>query len=280
MRLLLAGLLLNSLLLSPTPASDGSPAAIPDSPKGFDQQFRDFFDSFKEGTDQNIKLKLEEFAIPSHWFTDGFGADKGPEVAKEYSQEFEYFKLSTLLKLRRMEGNQYCSPSRAKLRTRRDQTIKVELKLLASPPAFQIPPAQSFQIYSGDCSWMDTFIHVDGAFRFYGIGAHTFWDPVKVRRADPCGPNDGTQPNGRLIHRVEPEYPEEARQKHVKGFVKMVVTVAEDGSVKKVKIVEGKPMLTDAAIKAAMQWRYSPFMNCGKPVEMQSFEHVKFPPSS
>src|SRR5580704_8118414 len=36
MRLLLAGLLLNSLLLSPTPASDGSPAAIPDSPKGFD----------------------------------------------------------------------------------------------------------------------------------------------------------------------------------------------------------------------------------------------------
>lgn len=280
MRLLLVGFLLNSLLLCPAPASDGSTAAIPDSPKGFDQQFHDFFNSFKEGNDQNIKPKLEGFAIPSHWFTDGFGADKGPEVAKEYSPEFEYFKLSTLLKLRRMPGNDPCSSSRAKLRTKRDQTIKVELKLLASPPAFQIPPAQSFQISVGDCSWMDTFIYVDGAFRFYGIGAHTFWDPVKVRRADPCGRNDGTQPYGRLIHRVEPEYPEEARQKHVKGFVKMVVTVAEDGSVRKVKIVEGKPLLIDAAIKAAMQWRYTPFMNCGKPVEMQSFEHVKFPPSS
>jgi hypothetical protein len=280
MRLLLVGLLLNSLLLSPAAASDDSPALIPDSPKGFDQQYHELFTSFKEQDDQNVRTKLEDFAIPSHWFTDGFGADKGPEVAKQYSEEFEYFKLSTIIKLRRMQGVDSCSPSRAKLRTTRDQTVKVEAKLLTNAPVFQIPPAHSFQISLGDCSWMDTFIYVDGAFRFYGKGVHTFWDPVKVRRADPCGPNDGTQPNGRLIHRVEPEYSEGARQKHVKGFVKMILTVAEDGSVRKVKIVEGKPLLIDAAIKAAMQWRYTPFMNCGKPVEMQTFEHVKFPPSS
>ena len=278
MRLLLAGLVLNSLLLSPAPASDGSPTLIPDSPKGFDRQYRDFFISFKEGNDQNTRLKLEEFAIPSHWFVDGFGADKGPEVAKQYSEEFEYFKLSTIMRLRKMEGNYSCSPSDATLRTKRDHAFKVEAKLLPNAPVFQIPAAQSFEIYLGNCSWMDTFIYVDGAFRFYGKGGHTFWDPVKVHRADPCGPNDGTQPNGRLIHRVEPAYPEEAKERHIKGLVQMLVTVAKDGSVKGVKIVEGNPLLTDAAIEAVMQWRYTPFMNCGQPVEMASFEHVKFPP--
>jgi TonB family protein len=280
MSILLVGLLLNSILLSPAPASDTSPAVIPDSPKGFDRQFQDFFLSYKERDDLNTTMKLEDFAIPWHWFTDSFGADKGMEVAKQYSEEFEYFKLSTLVKLRGMQSVDSCSPFRAKLRTNRDQTVKVEAKLLPNIPVFQIPPAQSFVISLGECSWMSTFVYLDGAFRFYGNGVHTFWDPVKVRRADPCGRNDGTQLSGRLIHRVEPEYPEEAKQKRVKGYVKMILTVGVDGSVTAVKIVEGKPLLIDAAKKAAMQWRYTPFVNCGKPVEMQSFEHVRFPPRS
>jgi hypothetical protein len=45
-----------------------------------------------------------------------------------------------------------------------------------------------------------------------------------------------------------------------------------------VKIIKGNPLLVDAAREAAIQWRYTPFMNCGQPVEMGSFEHVKFPP--
>jgi hypothetical protein len=280
MRVLLSVLLLNSLLLSPALASDTSPAIIPDSPKGFDRQYQDLFISFMKGDDQNIRLKLEQFAIPSHWFTDGFGPDKGPEVAKQYSEEFEYFKLSTIIKLRRMQGNGPCSSSHPELSTKRDHAINVEAKLLPNAPVFQIPPAQSFQISSRSCYWMDTFIYVDGAFRFYGNGGHTFWDPVKVHRADPCGPNDGTQPNGRLIHRVEPEYPEEARLKHVKGLVKMTLTVGTDGSVVAVKIDEGNPLLIDAAKKAVMQWRYTPFVNCGNPVEMQTLEQVKFSPRS
>jgi TonB family protein len=267
-------------MLSPVPVSDSSAVVIPDSPKGFDRQYHEFFSSFKERDEQNLTLKLDQFAIPSHWFTDAFGAEEGLEVAKRYSQEFENFKLSTAMRLRRMENIDSCRPSQAKLRTMRDHATKVNLKLLSNAPVFQIPPAQSFQITLGSCSWMDTFVYVEGAFRFYGSGGRTFWEPVKVRRADPCGPNDGTQPNGRLIHRVEPEYPDEAKQKHVKGFVKMILTVAEDGSVRDVKIVEGNRLLIDAAKQAAMQWRYTPFVNCGKPVEMQSFEHVKFPPNS
>jgi protein TonB len=80
-----------------------------------------------------------------------------------------------------------------------------------------------------------------------------------------------------LIHRVEPVYPEQARENHVSGFVKMVLTVAPDGSVNQVKVLEGDPLLMEAAKQAAMQWKYEPFIQCGKPAEMQSFETVRFP---
>ena len=278
MRLLLVGLLLSSVLLSPALVFGSSATPIPDSPKGFEQQYREFFSSYTCSDEQNLELKLDEFAIPSHWFSESFGVDNGPEVVKLYSPEFEYFKFSTLLKLRRYGGRTSCRTSPAKVHTKRDHTIKVEMKLLPSTPINQIPPAQSFIISLGAASWMDTYIYMDGAFRFYGKGGSTFWNPVKIHRADPCGPNNGKQPNGWLIHRVEPEYPEEAKRKHVKGLVNMILTVAEDGSVRDVKISEGNPLLVDAAKQAAMQWRYMPSMNCGKPVEMQSLERVKFPP--
>jgi hypothetical protein len=126
---------------------------------------------------------------------------------------------------------------------------------------------------------MDGYVYVEGRFRYYGRGSSSFWDPVRVRLADPCGPNDGTQPNGRLIHRVEPTYPDEAKTETHQRFRKNGSPVAKDGSVKDVKISEGNPLLVDAAREAVMQWRYTPFINCGEPVEMGSLEHLKFPPN-
>jgi outer membrane biosynthesis protein TonB len=58
----------------------------------------------------------------------------------------------------------------------------------------------------------------------------------------------------------------------------MLVTVATDGSVKNIQIASGSPLLVDAAKQAVMQWRYSPFMNCGQPVEMRTVEELTFPP--
>src|SRR5262249_50380370 len=104
---------------------------------------------------------------------------------------------------------------------------------------------------------------------------YPFWDPARIRLADPCA-KPGEQTGGALIHRVEPVFPEEAKRKGIQEFVRMRVTVAQDGTVKVVEIVSGDPELVDAAKQAVMQWRYTPFMNCGRPVEMRSMEHVKF----
>jgi len=85
----------------------------------------------------------------------------------------------------------------------------------------------------------------------------------------------------RLIHRVEPEYPQEARTKHIQGVVTLDVQVGGEGAVHNVAVVEGDPLLAEAAVAAVRQWRYQPNMVDGQPVEMQTRIKIRFtlPPS-
>ncbi len=75
---------------------------------------------------------------------------------------------------------------------------------------------------------------------------------------------------GSLLHRVEPDYPEPARQQLIQGAVVLDVHMAQDGSVQEVKLVSGPPLLAQAAIDAVKQWRFKPREVSGRPVEMQT----------
>ena len=73
----------------------------------------------------------------------------------------------------------------------------------------------------------------------------------------------------RLIHRVEPVYPSQARTQHMQGKVTLSATIAADGSVRQVAVVGGSPVLGDAAKAAVLKWRYSPALLNGNPIEVQ-----------
>lgn len=79
-----------------------------------------------------------------------------------------------------------------------------------------------------------------------------------------------------LIHRVEPEYPEEARVAGIQGPVVLEVHIRADGSVKQCKIVSGEPVLASAAMTAVSQWRFKPHRVNGQPVEMQTTITLNF----
>jgi TonB family protein len=81
---------------------------------------------------------------------------------------------------------------------------------------------------------------------------------------------------GRLIHKVNPVYPAQARSQHISGMVSVEITIADDGSVRDVKEISGTPLLADAARDAIRRWRYTPFLLNGKPVEVQKQISVTF----
>jgi TonB family protein len=70
-----------------------------------------------------------------------------------------------------------------------------------------------------------------------------------------------------LIARPAPVYPELARRAHIRGVVKLQVKVKTDGTVEVQKILEGEPVLADAAIDAVKKWRANPATINGTRVE-------------
>jgi TonB family protein len=73
-----------------------------------------------------------------------------------------------------------------------------------------------------------------------------------------------------LIHRVEPDYPEEARNRQLQGAVVLDIHIGQDGTVQDTKLVSGEPLLADAAMAAVRQWRFQPRLVDGAPAEMQT----------
>ena len=73
----------------------------------------------------------------------------------------------------------------------------------------------------------------------------------------------------KLIHRVQPVYPEEARKAWFVGVVILEATIGTDGTVQGLMPLRSEPMgLTEAAEAAVRQWRYEPARDeAGKPVE-------------
>lgn len=72
----------------------------------------------------------------------------------------------------------------------------------------------------------------------------------------------------RVVHKVAPQYPELARKIHLGGTVRLVATVGADGSVKKVELVGGAPILVLAAQNAVSLWRYVPGEESRESVEL------------
>jgi len=75
---------------------------------------------------------------------------------------------------------------------------------------------------------------------------------------------------GSLLHRVEPDYPEAARQQQIQGGVVMDVHIDQDGSVQEIDLVSGPPLLAQAATAAVKQWRFKPRLVSGRPTEIQT----------
>jgi len=72
----------------------------------------------------------------------------------------------------------------------------------------------------------------------------------------------------KLIKKVEPIYPKEARNAHIEGTVIVEATTDIYGRVQKAKILSSVPELDQAAVDAIRQWVYEPGIIDGRPGEV------------
>ncbi|MGH9494363.1 MAG: TonB family protein [Candidatus Sulfotelmatobacter sp.] len=69
---------------------------------------------------------------------------------------------------------------------------------------------------------------------------------------------NASKPKRKVVTSVQPDYPYVLRNAHFEGQVKLEATVQPNGSVTKVDIKGGNPMLSQYAQMAVMRWKYAP----------------------
>src|SRR5215831_4432862 len=87
-------------------------------------------------------------------------------------------------------------------------------------------------------------------------------EPPKVVR------KSGAVLQASATRRVEPVYPPLAKAAHVTGAVVVEMTIDESGKVISANAVSGHPLLKDAAVEAALQWKFSPTVLSGVPIKV------------
>ena len=79
-----------------------------------------------------------------------------------------------------------------------------------------------------------------------------------------------------LVNRVDPQYPKIARAAHISEVVHLRAIIAKDGTVRELEVVDGNPLLAQAAKVAVQNWRYQPTRLNGEPVEVETYVTVNF----
>src|SRR5580693_4951248 len=81
---------------------------------------------------------------------------------------------------------------------------------------------------------------------------------------------------GLLIRKVQPNYPQLAKQARIQGSVVLQAEISKDGTIQNLQLISGHPMLAPAAIEAVKQWRYKPYLLNGEPVAVETTVVVNF----
>jgi TonB family protein len=175
----------------------------------------------------------------------------------------------------RRDGREWSAIGRARLSPEIETALKQAAIEGAGDSVFVIPEGQDvepFGLYRGfaELRWV---VPETGPLSV-GIGAVVRgrpWDPA-ILRGDTRTPE--------LVEKVDPIYPEDARQAGIQGRVVLQVAIDAGGSVTDVRVLrpatEAYPSLDAAAMEAVRTWRYRPAMKQGELVSSDLLVVVEF----
>ena len=79
-----------------------------------------------------------------------------------------------------------------------------------------------------------------------------------------------------LIKKVDPKYPDKARNQHVQGTVVLRAVIGATGDISELDVLSGDKLLVPSALKAVKQWKYRPYLLQGHPVEVDTTITVNY----
>jgi TonB family protein len=236
--------------------------SYPNTPDGLHQLLDDLLLAARNDDQTKLRSQIAEMEIPNYenWFASTFGQEKGQRLAGTYGES---------LQATEMQFEMLCTElakQKGEIAIEKVDTIKRYGALAGPLDEYMANWKKTDDSAGPDSQSIGVFYFLDGKFRANG-SLHD----VRI-----LSTSKGPLVPAKLISRVQPVYPEAARQLRIQGTVSVNVIVRKDGTVTILNVGAGHPLLAPAAVSAVQQWRYTPTTVNGEPVDVQTKVYVSF----
>ena len=145
--------------------------------------------------------------------------------------------------------------------------VKPEIKKIEPPPS---PQNVSTNTKASVAAGLDNSSLAPAGVDFGGTGEGGLRSGGAQGLAMASGSDRGPVPQVR----IDPEYPPQAKDRGIEGWVLFQFTVTREGRVKDIVILDAQPkgIWDRAVLRAVANWRYQPALRDGKPIETRGIK--------
>jgi len=261
-------------------ASFSSIANYPDTQDGLEHFAKDLLKAHKPGNQPDeVQRLVLSLALPNPraWFSMVFGEHAYEPLAQAYArnqtsllQEVDAAVVTAARdgysEIRAKKYEKSCDDSAGEL------TFPLLMARITPVPLYELRMinASSFRRIS-------IFAHVDGTFRYVGpLNIPNEFAPAKDAKPPARIQVKGDVQAAKVLKRVTPSYPDAARREGLQGTVRLHAIIGKDGGVEQVRVIRGYCSLSEVSLPAVKQWRYTPTLLNGEPVEVDTTIDVIF----
>lgn len=256
----------------------------PNSASGLEHLVRDILKAQKnnDGSRADALLKSLVLPDPRGWYDRVFGVDVGNEpvatyeksaaaVAPSIARFFLDAEAQNLTEVSVVRFDKSCDDNAGEdafgiLHARVEPVPLYEVRLLNGNKFFRL---FAFAYVHDGFRYIIT-PKMDGKVFHSPASNNPAAKPADAKEIDSRIRVGGAVQAAKLIHRVQPEYPPVARDEHLQGTVRLRALIAKDGSLARLYVIKGYCSLADSSLKAVSQWRYTPTIFNGEPVEIDT----------
>jgi TonB family protein len=277
----------SSLASSPKPAD----IDYPESTHGLEHLAKDIIKAQKEGHASRASELAQSMVLPdpAAWYLQTFGPDIASDEGAKYTAGKQTIPAEILKFFFGAIQNDFTEVTAARFGESCDDNAgesafgTLQLRL-------QPVPLYELRLRNGN-RFLRLFavVYVDGGFR-YALAPRVPDHFPYVQRQASTITTEITAPDknaktlrvggpvqaAKIVRRVQPEYPEMARREHLEGTVRLHAIIGKDGSISQLVVLHGYCSLAKSSIQAVSQWRYTPTMLLGQPVEVDTTIDVIF----
>lgn len=251
----------------------------PDSAKGLTALTQDIVSAIKKGDAATTRAYVSALVLPdpNSWFAEVFEKDLARESAAEYLEVAPSLPAILEGAFRDLADPGVTAITGYHFFEVCDTGMNGNMIVLLSMRRRKIPLDEIRFRVGDDERGIWALAYVNGGFRYIG-NTHLGFGR-RVKREDPGTERvklGGLVEAAKMIHQVQPVYPDKALANHVQGTVVLHAIIGKDGSVQQIQVEKGPCLLDEAAIRAVRLWQYSPTLINGEPMEVDTTISVIF----